>query len=293
MSGGTRNGLRARSLTRHTAYARVPSDHDAPEVDNGELEEPETVPFRHEFLLALREGFWIILLWSIVAGASTLAIAIFMTSDGGASNREMQVTRPVPTKESQESLRNTYMSCSTHIAMQDGNVVLQGLTRAPEGGHRRPPVALFEGIHIGVSAWHRWGVQLGKDESMRRNRELRSQLMRLSIAPSAIYDSSWKWDTSGFYAEGYVLQYTFDDLLAAAGKKVHSRKDPAWAEVEAKVLEVMRKWEQFIVFEYYPAVWGKGTQEDRHLHTNILQEVKTVRTGLDVLHSTTVVHSVD
>lgn len=74
----------------------------------------------------------------------------------------------------------------------------------------------------------------------------------------------------------------------------HRNGRPTWHEREELVLQIARSFDQFVIFVWYPHVWGRAgvdaSSNDPYALTNIMQRVEPTRTGLSHLRSHTVVY---
>ena len=66
-----------------------------------------------------------------------------------------------------------------------------------------------------------------------------------------------------------------------------------WARAAYEMERLARKYEQLAIVSWTPHCWGPGTLEDMHKHTNVLQVVTPVRSGMQKLRSSGVVWRVN
>ena len=66
-----------------------------------------------------------------------------------------------------------------------------------------------------------------------------------------------------------------------------------WARAAYEMERLARKYEQLAIVSWTPHCWGPGTLEDIHTHTNVLQVVTPVRSGMQKLRSSGVVWRVN
>jgi hypothetical protein len=77
-----------------------------------------------------------------------------------------------------------------------------------------------------------------------------------------------------------------------AGQKLSTRgdSDALHSTLQNALLLQARTYEQFVLYEWYPAQWGAGSASDPLQHSSVVQEVTPSRTGLHSLKSTAVVY---
>lgn len=223
--------------------------------------------------------------------------------------------RSVPNDQIQGILHDRHMYSTSMVEAADVPLYFQTLARAGPEGHHRMPKAWYGAATFGISASDPNGDLQSVPENARMNELLRNDLAALVPPPTTILP--WQLESrDGSTTDGFMVQFLLADIELFqvsprddnSTSKTPRPRNPAppsfglvhnlgkeipWARAGYEMERLARKYRQYVLLSWTPHRWASGTADDEDLHSNILQVVTPVRSGLQRLRSTGVVWRVN